>query len=79
MSESVVVYSVAPDAEPEADIAQRLHAKGMAIIEQQPHMLLVEGEEFIVREALGNAHGWKACALTTVPLPNTRERVVRRP
>jgi hypothetical protein len=79
MSERMVVHSVAADAEPGADVARRLHAGGIQIVDQQPHMLLVEGDKPAIARALNNARGWSISPLTTVPSPRTREEIRRRP
>lgn len=79
MSERMVVHSVASDAEPDAEVFQRLHAGGIEVIEQQPHMLLVLGDRQAIARALDGARGWSISALTSVPPPRTRERVLRRP
>lgn len=79
MSERVVVHSVAVNSKPDAEVARRLRENGVEIIEQQPHMLLVSGDRQTIGRALGDAHGWSVSALTTVPPPRTRERVLKRP
>ena len=79
MSERMVVHRAAADAEPDADVARRLHAGGIKIVEQQPYMLLVEGDRSAIARALNNARGWSISPLTTVPPPRTRESVRRRP
>jgi hypothetical protein len=79
MSDRVVVYSVAADAEPGAEIARRMREKGVEIIEQQPHMLLLTGDPQTIGQALGGARGWKVGGETMTPPPRTRERVLKRP
>ncbi len=79
MSERMVVHSVSADAVADEDVARRVQAEGVQIIERQPHMLLVEGDRPAVARALNDARGWSISPLTTVPPPSTRERVLRRP
>jgi hypothetical protein len=79
MSERMVVHSVSADAEADAEVAQRLHAGGVLVIEQQPHMLLVEGDKPKIVGVLNHVRGWTVTPLSTVPPPRTRERVLRRP
>lgn len=79
MSDRVVVHSVKCDAAPATDVLQRLRDKGIEIIEQQPHMMLVLGDLQTVSQALGVALGWTVSKLVTTPPPSTRERVLRRP
>ena len=79
MSDRVVVHSVKSDAAPASDVLQRLRDKGIEIIEQQPHMVLVSGDLQTVSQALGDALGWSVSKLTTTPPPSTRERVLKRP
>jgi hypothetical protein len=79
MAERLVVHSVVPDAEAYTEIARRLREGGVEIVEQQPHMLLVSSDRQTVDRALGNVRGWSVSALTTVPPPRTRERVLKRP
>ena len=79
MSDRVVVYSVAADAEPDAEVARRLREKGVEIIEQQPHMLLLSGDPQAIGQALGAARGWRIGGETKVPPPRTRERLLKRP
>jgi hypothetical protein len=79
MSDRVIVHSVAADAEPVDEVAQRLRDGGIEIVEQQPHMLLLSGDRQAVGRALGAARGWSVSGLTTVPPPRTREQVLKRP
>jgi hypothetical protein len=79
MSERMVVHSVSANAELDTAVAQRLHAGGVQVIDQQPHMLLVEGDKATIFRALNDVRGWTVSPLTTVPPPRTRERVLRRP
>ena len=79
MNERMVVHSVSADAEGDAEVARRLDAQGVKIIEQQSHMLLVEGDKPRIVGVLTGVRGWKVSPLTTVPPPRTRERVLRRP
>jgi hypothetical protein len=79
MSERVVVHSVEADAEPGTEVAQRLRANGVEIVEQQPNMFLVSGDHKAVGAALGGARGWKVSPLTTVPPPSTRQWVLKPP
>jgi hypothetical protein len=75
----LVVHSVTADAESEATVVERLTAGGVVILDQQPCTLLVEGDRQAIVQALGDLHGWSISPLTTVPPPQTREHVLKRP
>lgn len=78
MTDRVVVHSLADDAAPVADVADRLRARGIAVVEQHPHMLLVDGTINQVSRALGRAQGWDVTELTSVPRPRPRMRSLSR-
>ena len=75
----MVVHSVAPDAEAEALVAQRLNAAGIAVLRQEPFMFLVSGDRDAVAGVVGQSKGWTMSPLTTTPPPKTREQVLKRP
>jgi hypothetical protein len=79
MGERIVVHSVTDDAEADGEVTRRLKNAGIDIIEQQPHMLLVEGDHQAVRRALGDIRGWVVSPVTETPPPRTRERVLKKP
>ncbi len=79
MADRVVVHSVEADAETVKEVSGRLRSRGIEIVEEQPHMLLVSGSKDIVGRALANAHGWKVTELTAVPRPKMRERILKSP
>jgi hypothetical protein len=75
----MIVHSVAADALADEEVVRRLNAGGIQIVEQQPHMLLVIGDRATIERALSDAPGWSITPLTSVPPPDTRERVLKRP
>ena len=79
MAKRVVVHSNRPDAETVEKVAGRLRARGVEIVDQQPHMLLVAGDKETVGHALGDAQGWSVSDLTTVPPPTTRFSIGKPP
>ena len=79
MGERMVVHSVTINAAADAEVDRRLKHAGIAIVEQEPHMLLVEGDDAAIRRALGGAHGWSVSPLTKTPPPRTREQVLKKP
>jgi hypothetical protein len=74
----VVVHSVAPSADSADQVVLRLRSRGVEIVEEQPHMLLVSGTKETVGDALGDVRGWKVTDLVTVPRPRTRVSVSRK-
>lgn len=79
MADRMVVYSSAKDALPVSDVADRLRAGGATIIEETPHMLLVEGGSASIGRIVDGLEGWGLTAETKVSPPPTRERISRRP
>lgn len=79
MVSRVVVHSNQVDADAVETITGRLRARGVQIVEEQPHMLLVSGTKATVDDALGDAHGWSVSDLTTTPLPSVRQRILKEP
>ena len=79
MNDRMVAYSITADAEASADVVKRLAGKGVDIIDQQPHALLLSGDREAIGQALDGARGWRLGAETKVPPPKTRQRVLRRP
>lgn len=79
MAKRVVVYCAGPDAESVGNVAARLRDGSVEIVDQQPHMLLVNGPERTVRRALGDARGWQVGPLTTVPPPSPRHKILKPP
>jgi hypothetical protein len=72
MANRVVVRKNRPDADTVEKVTGLLRARGVEIVEQEPHMLLVSGDKETVGHALSNAQGWSVSDLTTVPPPTTR-------
>ncbi len=79
MGENMVVHRVAPDAEAETLVAERLSAAGIKIVRQERLMFLVSGDRDAVARALGASHGWGISPVTTTPPPKTREQVLKPP
>ena len=79
MGDRVVVYNVAVDAEPASGVAQRLRSNGVKIIEEQTHMLLVCGNKETIARAIKDTPGWSVSELRTVPPPETRRGVLKKP
>jgi hypothetical protein len=79
MSDRVVVHRVGQVGEPDAEVARRLRADGVEIIEQTPHMILASGDRAAIARAIAGAGGWSVSEFTTVPHPRTREGVLKRP
>jgi hypothetical protein len=79
MGDRVVVYSVAADADSAGGVAQRLRSNGVKIIEEQAHMLLVCGDKETIARAIKDTAGWSVSELRTVPPPQTRPRVLKKP
>lgn len=79
MGDRVVVHSTSADAEDVRQIVDRLTSRGVEVIEEQPHMLLVAGTKAAIGRALADARGWEAAALTMIEHPRTRERVLKPP
>jgi hypothetical protein len=78
MASRVIVHAAEPGAMPAASVAQRLRSGGMKVLDQQEHMLLVEGGMTEVSGALGGS-GWKVSEPKEVPRPRTRPEVLRKP
>ncbi len=79
MGDRVVVYCVSADAESASGVARRLRSNGVKIIEEQAHMLLVSGNRETISRAIEDAAGWSISELRTVPPPQTRPRVLKKP
>ena len=79
MASRVVVHSNRPDADAVEKVAGRLRGRGVEIVDQQPHMLLVAGDKETVGHALGDAQGWSVSEVTTVPPPTTRFSISKPP
>lgn len=79
MAERLVVYSVGSDAAAHGAVAEQLRARGVEIVEEQPHMILVSGSGEQIGLALEAVRGWKVTGLTTTPLPDQRYRVRKPP
>jgi hypothetical protein len=72
MSDSVVVYNTDPAGESVSEVAQKLRASGVDIIEQQPYTLLVSGDAGTISRALQKMAGWSITQTRTFPHPQTR-------
>jgi hypothetical protein len=79
MGQPLVVHAVAQDALDGEEVARRLKAAGVSIVDQQRRMMLVEGAESEIARALGGAHGWAVAPTVTTPPPSTRVKIQRRP
>lgn len=79
MGEPLVVHSVAQDALDSEEVARRLKAGGISIVDQQRHMILVDGAQSEITRALDGAHGWTVSPTVTTPPPSTRQKILRRP
>jgi hypothetical protein len=79
MSERTVVFRAGPKSEAPENVAERLRASGVQIVEQQPNMLLVSGTHQAISKALDDVEGWKLTAETTTPPPATREKILKPP
>ena len=79
MAETMVVHSIAPDAVSGDEVARRLNKGGISVLDQQQHMMLVQGNEASIKDALGDARGWIVSPLTETPPPSTRQKALRRP
>ncbi|MDO9296408.1 hypothetical protein [Bradyrhizobium sp.] len=79
MSDRTVVFRAGSNSEPSEQVAARLRAGGVEIVEQQPNMLLVAGTKRTVSKALGDAQGWSLSVETKVPPPRMREKVLKPP
>jgi hypothetical protein len=79
MASRAVVHVMGPDAEPVSAVVERLKSEGIVILDEQPNMLLVEGSRDLVARALGAAAGWNVGEVASVPRPETRPKVLRKP
>jgi hypothetical protein len=79
MTGRLVVHSIAPDATDAGEIARRLAACGVTVLDRQNFMMLVEGGKTAIRKALDEAHGWELAPLKHTPPPRLRPKVSRRP
>jgi hypothetical protein len=79
MGEPMVVHSVAQDALDSQEVVRRLKASGLSIVDEQRHMILVDGAESEITRALADAQGWKVSPTVTTPPPSTRLKILRRP
>ena len=79
MTDRVVVYSAKPDSEASGSVAERLRARGVQIVEEQPTMLLVKGAADAIKHVIDQVDGWDLTAEQKVEPPRTRERVLKPP
>jgi len=79
MSDRTVVYRADPNSEPSDKVAARLRAGGVEVLNEQPHILLVNGASHAVSQALGDVAGWSVSAETKTPPPTTREKALKPP
>jgi hypothetical protein len=77
MAERTIVYRASPDSEASSNVASRLRAKGIEIVDEQQNMLLVEGGMQTIRSALGDKAGWDLTAETKTPPPDTRKKILK--
>jgi len=63
---------------PEA-VKQLNRTRGVAILDQQPSNLLVEGESTAIDRVTQNLQGWTAFPRKKLPIPTTRPRVLNPP
>lgn len=79
MADRMVVYSSEGQALPAGDVADRLRAGGVTVLEQTPHMLLVEGGALAVGKIVDDLPGWGLSVERKVERPRTRERITKSP
>ena len=79
MNDRTVVFRAGSNSEPSEQVAARLRAGDVEIVEELPNMLLVSGTKKTVGKALGDAPGWSLSVETAVSPPPTREKVLKPP
>jgi hypothetical protein len=62
------------------EAARRLDAdQHIAVLDEKPSTLLVEGDADAINTAARDLDGWKTFALNRIQIPDTRQRVLIRP
>ncbi|WP_156332482.1 hypothetical protein [Rhodopseudomonas sp. AAP120] len=79
MSSHTVVFRAGPSSHTGDEVAERLRAGGVKVVDEQPNMLLVSGSRTRISKALGNAQGWSLTAETRTPHPDVRKSVLKPP
>jgi hypothetical protein len=79
MAERTVVFRANPNSESSGQVASRLRAGGVEIVEEQPNMILVDGASQAISKVVGAIDGWSHTAETKTPPPRTREKVLKPP
>jgi hypothetical protein len=62
------------------EAARRLDVeRGIAVIDEKPSALLVEGDADVISAVARRLDGWRTFALERIPPPDTRQRVLKKP
>ena len=77
MAERTIVYRAHPNSQTSEEVASRLRAEGIEIVDEQQNMLLVNGAMKTIGKALRGAEGCSLSAETKTPPPNTREKMLK--
>ncbi|RTL65098.1 MAG: hypothetical protein EKK41_20615 [Hyphomicrobiales bacterium] len=71
-----IVRRVEDDAPSAEETAKRISGQdGVTILDLNASSLLVEGESEAIDAALRGIDGWNAFALSTIQVPDTRQRI----
>lgn len=79
MAQRTIVFRASPKSATSDQVASRLRAGGVEIVDEQPNMLLVDGAEQKISKVLGDTEGWGVSRETKTPPPKTREKVLKPP
>ena len=78
MSRFILRYQGEGDA-PKADVEEILHRSGVRMVDTATRMVLVEAEEKQVRGLVEKLRDWVFIPEKTVPLPDSRLRIRKKP
>jgi hypothetical protein len=74
MSRYILRYGGTESA-PTSHVQSILATPGLKVVDQSPKMLLVDGEQSILREKLKEMPGWSLHSEQGYPLPDTRQKM----
>jgi hypothetical protein len=74
MGRYILRFRGAPAA-PDAHVQSIAAARGVKVIDKSPNMLLVDGDEAVLRKQLEGMPGWSLHTEQQIPLPDTRHKI----
>jgi len=70
----ILHYGQSPSA-PLAHVEQIRAARGVKVIDEAPNMLLVDGDESVLKSKIASMPGWSLSPEETIPLPDTKHKI----